>query len=540
MGSARNDQVKLLVVDDEPVICESCSRTFESRGFDVVASTDPFEGLRMATSEDFSMILLDLKMPGLDGIEFLRKLRESDPQVPVIIITGYGSLASATAAMRLGATDYVNKPFTPAELLDAVSRGLKPASPVAAAPDAEPAVEEKVEVVPAWEPADGDVRFLGDGWARRGKDGSVRIGMFLSADEAGRVESVHLPRPGDRVYRGVPVAGVTVRGGGTRIIPSPVSGKVREVHRELSDELASGGFRGFSHLWLADIEEPQAAEELALLPSRTVVLANPDAARGKAQIRRLEQVGCKVKAVCNPEEAASLFVGDKVGALFFDDPAAGPDGPQVVRYFKESHPDCRVVVLAPDGSSREGAYRESGAFVFSTGPFNEEDAMNTVASVFPREPHNPALSDQPWSGVLPPWLNRVRVSDRWGKTITLMVSGEMMERHRGLGSQVIRMLLEGGFPVSVIHGAKEHSLAEVAREHQGCDRVVLLEAADQGRVPGSLTRTVRVLPAMRGGEADHLVPCLVVQPKLTGPDRFEFDARTAEALAEQVVKTLTT
>ncbi len=106
------DNRTLLVVDDEEVVCQACRRIFSRQGFQVEVNTDARQGLSWATEKDYSIILLDIKMPNIDGIEFLEKLREKKPDVPVLIITGYPSIPNASAAMRLGACDYVTKPFT--------------------------------------------------------------------------------------------------------------------------------------------------------------------------------------------------------------------------------------------------------------------------------------------------------------------------------------------------------------------------------------------------------------------------------------------
>src|SRR5208283_1788096 len=118
------DDRTLLVVDDEEVVCQACRRIFSRQGFQVEVNTDARQGLSWATEKDYSIILLDIKMPNIDGIEFLKKLREKRPDVPVLIITGYPSIPNASAAMRLGACDYVTKPFTSEEITWAVQRVL--------------------------------------------------------------------------------------------------------------------------------------------------------------------------------------------------------------------------------------------------------------------------------------------------------------------------------------------------------------------------------------------------------------------------------
>ena len=93
------DERKLLVVDDEEVVCQACRRIFSRQGFQVETNTDARQGLVKATENDYAIILLDIKMPNMDGIQFLERLRQKKPDVPVLIITGYPSIPNAAAAM---------------------------------------------------------------------------------------------------------------------------------------------------------------------------------------------------------------------------------------------------------------------------------------------------------------------------------------------------------------------------------------------------------------------------------------------------------
>ena len=115
---------RLLVVDDEAVICQACRRVFSRQGFQVEQCTDASEGLNRAAEGDYAAILLDLKMPEMDGIQFLEELRKKKPDVPVMIMTAYPSIPNAAAAVRLGASDYVTKPFTPEQITQSLRRML--------------------------------------------------------------------------------------------------------------------------------------------------------------------------------------------------------------------------------------------------------------------------------------------------------------------------------------------------------------------------------------------------------------------------------
>ncbi len=115
---------KVLVVDDEPTVTKGCRRILTEQGYDVLTTESGRDAMNRAFAQEFDLVLTDLKMPDLDGMELVRALRRERPRTAVVIITGYGTVPSAVEATRLGVSDYVEKPFTPAEIVEAVDRAL--------------------------------------------------------------------------------------------------------------------------------------------------------------------------------------------------------------------------------------------------------------------------------------------------------------------------------------------------------------------------------------------------------------------------------
>jgi two-component system response regulator HydG/two-component system response regulator AtoC len=113
------------VVDDEQNIRRMLNRVLSSEGFIVKEAINGLEALKRLEEEDYSLVLLDLKMPGLNGIETLKKIREFDINLPIIMISAYGSISEAVEAMKLGALDYLIKPFDIEELKIIVERAIK-------------------------------------------------------------------------------------------------------------------------------------------------------------------------------------------------------------------------------------------------------------------------------------------------------------------------------------------------------------------------------------------------------------------------------
>lgn len=143
---------RVLVVDDESVVIRSCDRILGGEGIEVEGAVTGEDGVKRAEGNGFDLLLLDLKMPDTNGIEVLRRIKAVKPGLAVIIITGYPSVDTAVEAMKLGALDYVVKPFAPAELRSTVTKALKHR---AVRKQAAAQVQPKVKVAPKRSPGLG-------------------------------------------------------------------------------------------------------------------------------------------------------------------------------------------------------------------------------------------------------------------------------------------------------------------------------------------------------------------------------------------------
>jgi len=114
----------VLIVDDEKNILLTLSQSLEVLQLETDTATNGEEALTKLKEKDFSLILLDLRMPGIDGMEVLRQVREIRPDIRIIMISAYGTIELAVEAMKLGAVDFIQKPFSPEEVRALVSRVL--------------------------------------------------------------------------------------------------------------------------------------------------------------------------------------------------------------------------------------------------------------------------------------------------------------------------------------------------------------------------------------------------------------------------------
>ena len=110
---------KVLVVDDESIVQVSCKRILVPKGYTVEVVNDGFEALTLLRESPFEIIITDLKMPNMDGIEFMDMLRHTSPEARILLVTGYATSDTREMAESMGAR-YLAKPFKPEELLEAV------------------------------------------------------------------------------------------------------------------------------------------------------------------------------------------------------------------------------------------------------------------------------------------------------------------------------------------------------------------------------------------------------------------------------------
>ena len=140
----------MLVVDDEPTIVEIVGRYMERAGFETYTAPDGYKALDAATEHRPDLVVLDVMLPGIDGIEVMERLQERPgPPIAVILLTARGEESDRLVGLRNGADDYVVKPFSPAELVARVEAVLRRVAPPVAQEDMPPIVHGALRVEPA-------------------------------------------------------------------------------------------------------------------------------------------------------------------------------------------------------------------------------------------------------------------------------------------------------------------------------------------------------------------------------------------------------
>lgn len=115
----------VLVVDDEKIVLKSCEKVLIPEGYGVDTSVSGKEALTFLDKKRYDLVITDIKMPEMDGLEFMRQVRKKDPDINIVVITGYPSQESIREALSLRIIDYLPKPFSPPLLLEAVTKAME-------------------------------------------------------------------------------------------------------------------------------------------------------------------------------------------------------------------------------------------------------------------------------------------------------------------------------------------------------------------------------------------------------------------------------
>ena len=114
----------VLVIDDEQIVLNSIKKILQDENYNVELCIRSSDGLEKAVGSVYDLVLSDIRMPDIGGMKILREIKKAKPGLPVVLITGYATVQSAVQAMKLGAEDYLEKPFTPDTLLATVEKSL--------------------------------------------------------------------------------------------------------------------------------------------------------------------------------------------------------------------------------------------------------------------------------------------------------------------------------------------------------------------------------------------------------------------------------
>jgi CheY-like chemotaxis protein/glycine cleavage system H lipoate-binding protein len=253
--------VSILVVDDEQVVLDSIRKHLRKDDYAIHTVMSAHEALDLIKNTPVDIVLTDLMMPEMDGLELMKAIKATLPQVPVIMITGYATINTALQATQLGAFDYIAKPFTRSELMAVIQR----ASGVVQKEDGseEDGDPDKAESGPTRR----ELKTIGEySWIMMQDDGTVLMGVerpFLHT--VGRIQNIFLPSPGDKLRQGSIYFQVFSTDLRSHTVLSPLSGTVVAINENVTANPAGALEDPYGEGWLVRLKPSRFEYEIKQL-----------------------------------------------------------------------------------------------------------------------------------------------------------------------------------------------------------------------------------------------------------------------------------
>lgn len=258
------EQINILIVDDEQIVLESIKKHLKNEPYNVLTSKDVHEALNIMEKNNIDIVLTDLMMPDIDGLEFLKIIQQKKEAIIAIMITGYATINSALQAQQLGAFDYLAKPFTREELKKIVQRAV---DLIKVSKDKYPGTEAFEKVRNEKVKLTSGLKGIGEhSWFMREEDGKVIIGVerpFLYS--IGKIQNVYLPSVGDELRQGSVYFQVFSSDLRSESLLSPLSGSVSEVNEALLNQPDIFLEDPYGKGWLIKIIPSNFDEEIKIL-----------------------------------------------------------------------------------------------------------------------------------------------------------------------------------------------------------------------------------------------------------------------------------
>lgn len=241
------DKGKILVLDDDPVVVLSCKRILGAEGYNITATGKGEEAIKMLEQEEYDLLITDIKLPDISGIEVLREAQVIQPKTDVVVITGYPNLDDAKESIKLGAFEYIEKPFTPDFMLNVAKKVFDRRGWILR----QAYIDEFKNFIVSLRDKKTPVTFYKEGvWARPIKTDLWEIGYDLryelSAGEMLYVEYLNV----EKIQAAEPFARLLTGSGKILDIPSPMTAEIKETNPKVNDVICSLLKEDISEGWL--------------------------------------------------------------------------------------------------------------------------------------------------------------------------------------------------------------------------------------------------------------------------------------------------
>jgi len=244
----KKEKGKVLVLDDDPVVTLSCKRILGAEGYNITTVEKGEAALNKLAKEDFDLFISDVKLPDISGMVVLKEARIVKPRTDVVIITGYPTLEDAKESTRLGAAQYIEKPFTPAFMINVAKKIFDERGWILR----KGFIDEFRDYIVPLRDNENPILFYKEGtWARPVNDGLWEIGCdlrywFLT----GSLTYVDFIKDKEKIKAGEPFARIYTSAGQSNDLMSPMHAEIREINTKANDVMCALIKEHLSEGWL--------------------------------------------------------------------------------------------------------------------------------------------------------------------------------------------------------------------------------------------------------------------------------------------------
>ena len=243
---------KILVVDDEINVCKSIRQAIVKEEYEVDMALSGEEALEMDKKELYDLVITDLMMPGISGVDLLKTLKRARPEVIVILVTGYPTIRTAVQSIKLGAFDYIPKPFTPVELRSLISRALK-----------KPAGEDIPEGEEPPQVPEGLLLMKGHTWLHKEEGHIATVGIVYDyLRNLGSITHLEIIQENKNIFQGEVCARITDGDGHIHRIWSPASGRIAQINKEIANDPSVLKKDPYGRGWLLRLDAPDLEKDI--------------------------------------------------------------------------------------------------------------------------------------------------------------------------------------------------------------------------------------------------------------------------------------
>lgn len=529
-------QPSILVIDDEPVVCESCTRILSRENYYVKACLDPRIGVQQALTNDFDLILLDLKMDKMDGLELLSRIRKRKPETPVIIITGYPTKRSKEDSIKLNISNYILKPFQPDEILDPVNKILKKSESYWKTKSIFTGSEQQTKEI-SYKHLQSKYTYINTGWQHKEKNGMIKVGGLVPCQLTKSIASVRLIEINDSVFCGLPLMEITYNNKTKYTIPSAATGRIKEVNKRLLENPSLILNNEYNWCWVANVE-PNFTEknQLMNLDVWKIGFLSEDYSHNIKYCRHFNDLGCEVYRTKSLEGILSIIARFNIKVLIIDSVSFPHEPLEFIKILKNKFPEVKIIVFDITESTSEQSYRNNNIFYYTKYPVSRDEISDILYSCFCLNNTTGIFNENTSSGLLPHYINRISIKNVHGKKITLLNFDNILRLDTGIGLLLIKKLKDKSIPVDfdyrLVNSPIKGSVIKqrILKAQSESDKVILVQAKELNRIPGNIQIEKR--PVNNVDHAKNSILAIAIQQKSQGPDGMCFDPTTIESLTE--------